>query len=399
MALLQRLTTPFVALLPDLNNVPQQRQAVGAIVASLVFHLLLLLFFVAMAGLVPDMRVDFAKPQAELQPLELTVIDTSPPPPPPEEKAVDLQPAEAAPAEFLTPAELAERAKPIIDSAGLARSEEAPKNAVFESDQNMKAASELPGTGDPTLPSQKGLTLEARPMFANQDSVLGKAVPEPLVGPKPEMVQEEPAAQAPRATPVPAPEVPTPADDQIAIAPKMTEVADGPVTKLAPAFRTRPVPSPQERTELAKLATPQPMPQRPTSPEDQGFRDEQMKTQVDGGISNLGQNSVDAERGVRGLYARQVQAAFGSRWYYFMKRHPDRYLTGYAVVRYAISREGKISNVRVIENTSNASFGLMCEQSVREAEVVPPPAEILETLGDGEKFEDVCKFNYVPSIR
>src|SRR5689334_13974935 len=62
MALLQRITTPFVALLPDLDSVSQRRQAIGAIVASLVLHLLLLLFFASMAGLIPDLRVDFAKP-------------------------------------------------------------------------------------------------------------------------------------------------------------------------------------------------------------------------------------------------------------------------------------------------------------------------------------------------
>lgn len=395
MALLQRFTTPFVALLPDLNNVPQQRQAVGAIMASLVFHLLLLLFFVAMAGLIPDVRVDFAKPEAELQPLELTVMD-SPPPPPPEEKPAEASPAETAPSELLSAAELEMRAlKPIINSAGLAKSEEAPKDAIFEADQNMKAASELPGTGDLPLPTQKGAkSKEEGSMFADQESVIAKARPAPTVGPQPVMVEEISAAQAPRATPVPAPEVLTPTEDQIAIAPKMTEVQDGPVTKLAPAFRTRPVPSPQDRPQLAKLATPPPQPASPS--DDKGFQNRQWKTEVEGGITNRGKNSVDAEQSTRGLYARQVEAAFGSRWYFFMKKNPDRYLTGTATVRYAISRDGKVSDVRLVENTSNASFGLMCLQCVREAEIIPPPAEVLETMGSGEKFEDDFTFNYVP---
>ena len=70
MPLLQRITTPIVALLPDLNNVPQQRQAVGAIVASLVLHLILLLLFEGLVGLFPAVEVEFKKNGPELQPLE-----------------------------------------------------------------------------------------------------------------------------------------------------------------------------------------------------------------------------------------------------------------------------------------------------------------------------------------
>lgn len=395
MALLQRFTTPFVALLPDLNNVPQQRQAVGAIVASVVFHLLLLLFFVAMAGLVPDVRVEFAKPAAELQPLELTVIDTSPPP------AVDTTPAELLSAEELK----ARAEKPVIDSTGLAKSEEKPKDGLFESDQNMKAASEKPATGDLPLPSQDGRKADVL-NFKDQDVSLGTAsVPqmtipepapaEPLTPPKPEPAEEAVATPMPvaRATPVPAPEVLTPAEDQIAIAPKMTEVKDGPVTKLAPAFRTRPVPSPQERTEVAKLITPPPKASR----EDSGFQDLQRKTQVDGGITNRGMNSVDANQTPRGVYAKQVKAAIGSRWYHFMKQHPDRYAIGSVKLRYSITRDGKIADVRVEDNTSNASFGLMCERCVREAELTPPPSDVVETM-PGEKFEDTFTFTILPPL-
>lgn len=407
MALLQRITTPFVALLPDLTNVPQQRQAVGAVIASLVVHLLLLLFFASMAGLIPDMRVDFAKPQAEPQPLEITIEDTSPP----EEKA----------AEQLTAEELKARAeKPMIDSTGLAKSAVKPKDAIFESDQDMKAASEKPATGDAPLPSQDGRTMPFT-QFKDQDVTLGStkmppAAAEPAAPPvPPAQAKAEPAEKAPadkpepdaaatpmpvakaKSTPPPAPEVIKPDDDQIAVATKMTEVKDGPITQLtpvpAPAFRTRPIAQPtHERTEMAKLTTPQP---RPAAPTDSGFQEQQMKTRVEGSISNYGPAAVDAVKTPLGVYFKQVKAAIASRWYFYMKQRRDLYSTGSAKVSFVITKDGRIRQVKLMNNTSNTAFGLMCEQSVSEAEIAPPPEEAMPVMQDG-KLEHDFTFNYVP---
>ena len=59
-----------------------------------------------------------------------------------------------------------------IDSTGLAKSDEAPKDPLFESDQNMKAASEKPAAGEAPLPSQDGKNLPFT-AFTNQDVILG----------------------------------------------------------------------------------------------------------------------------------------------------------------------------------------------------------------------------------
>jgi hypothetical protein len=142
MPLLQRFTTPIAALLPDLNNVPQQRQAVGAIVASLVVHLILLLLFVVAAGFFPELSVEFKKGKPELQPLELEIVSMPTP--------------ESMP-ELITPEELKARAERMeIDSTGLAKADEAPKEALFESDQDMKAASEKPRLAMRLYPRRMG---------------------------------------------------------------------------------------------------------------------------------------------------------------------------------------------------------------------------------------------------
>jgi hypothetical protein len=409
MPLLQRITTPITALLPDLNNVPQRRQAVGAIVASLVVHLILLLLFVALAGFVPEFRVEFKKKPPELQPLELQIVSL------PEKK--ESQP------EIVTPEELRERAqRMMIDSAGLAKADEAPKDAIFESDQEMKAASEKPGTGDLPLPSQDG---KDRPFtaFANQDVILGSPnippaspaeaspvrpappqppQPKPLFQPQPVPDSTDPKADAspakpaestPKATPPPLPDVIKPNDGQIAIAEK--EKPAPAARLLRPQMEPRPIPdsskSKEERTDMAKLITPPPRPM--PAPQQPGFQEQLEKTKVDGGISNRGKASVDAVKTPLAVYKKQVKAAIGSRWYFYVQQRRDLISPGSAKVSYRITKKGKITDIKVVENTSNQVFSLICEQSIREAEIGPPPDEANASMIDGRLEEDLT-FTY-----
>jgi hypothetical protein len=421
MPLLQRITTPIVALLPDLNNVPQQRQAVGAIVASLVLHLILLLLFAGLVGLFPAVEVEFKKNGPELQPLELEIVSLPKP--------------ETAP-ELLTPEELQARAaKMEIDSTGLAKSDEAPKDSVFESDQNMKAASEKPASGDAPLPSQDGKNLPFT-AFANQDVVLGSpripptapqeaeptkptppspSLSKPLFQPKPIPPDQvnaktadqmaptpaDPAEAKPdanpaiaKATPPPVPEVLKPNDSQIALAEKVTQKPPAPATRLLPAqVQPRPIPEPvkpKDRQEMAKLITPPP---RPVPVPQSGFQPQLEKTRIDGAISNRGKAAVDAVKTPLAVYKKQVNAAIGSRWYFYVQQRRDLIALGSARMTYRITPQGKITDVKVAENTSNEVFALICEQSIREAEIGPPPEEATPSMIDG-RLEGELTFTY-----
>jgi len=410
MALLQRITTPFAALLPDLNNVPQQRQAVGAIVASLIVHLLLLLTVVGVAHLMPDMHhVDFAQPKMEPEPLELTLVDLSPPK---EESA-----------ELLTQEELQARTRLAqIDSTGLTPSTEKPKEALFESDVDMKAGSELPATGNLPLPSQEGRDLPGA-QFKNQDVIVGSpakapaplSLPQPMPQPElPEVTVDtkskepnpEPATAPKPPEPLPAPEVLKPSEQEIAVTTKMTDVPEGPITRLTPAtpaFRTRQMPNTpaprvqpapptlQDRLEMAKLSPPtKPVPES-------GYQEQQIKTRVAGGITDRGRNGVDAVKTPLGVYMKNVRAAISSRWTFYLRQHPDRYSFGSVELDYAITEDGKITNVRVLSNTSNSSFAMLCEQCLREAEIAPPPDEAQAAMNDG-KLEESLTFTYVAPL-
>jgi outer membrane biosynthesis protein TonB len=365
MPLLQRITTPINALLPDINRVPQRRQAVGAIVASLVVHLLLLLLFVAAAALIPDGTMRLAKPEVELTPLEVRIVT------PTEEQVV-------------TPEELqAAGQRPVIDSTGLTKTDETPKDAIFESDENMKAGSQQPATGLLPLPSQEGRNLPF-PQFRNQSAMLGST----RVSPAPETPQQ-PAPPPPPPRPEPSLKAPEAIDlkpDEIAIAQKPKPRASAPELTTQPLTKAKPDPQ-----EMAKLVTPSPKQPRPRD----GYQEEQIKTRVEGSISNRGPKGVDAVKTPLGVYLKQVKAQIGSRWYYYLEKRRDLYATGSVRLNFAITKNGEVRDVRVLDNTSNAAFALMCQQCVIEAEISSPPAEAEPIMPNGRLEQDLT-FNYVP---
>lgn len=385
MPLLERILTPINALLPDISRVPQRRQAVGAIVASLVLHLILFLLFVSVVAVLPDSAVQLTQPEVAQAPLEVQIIT------PPEE-------------DLVTPEELRAAAqRPVIDSTGLAKTDEAPKDAIFESDENMKAGSQQPATGDLPLPSQDGRNLPF-PQFTNQNATLGSLnktpspeTPEPPAPPTPPTPpvkapklgesKKNPRTAEAKATPVPkVPETAEPKPDEIAIAQKLKPRVSAP--DLAPP-PPPPEPAP-ERQEMAKLTTPSPKKTR-----QDGYQPEQMETRIDGNISNRGPKGVAATKTPLGKYLKQVKAQIGSRWHYYMEKRRDLYALGSARVSFSITKDGRVRDIRVDDNTSNEAFALMCQQCVIEAEIFPPPPEAEAIMPDG-KLEQDLNFHYVP---
>jgi outer membrane biosynthesis protein TonB len=378
MPLLERILTPVNALLPDVSRVPRWRQAVGAIVASLVVHLILLLLFVAVAAILPEGTMKLAQPEAQLAPLEVQIITPS---------QEDL----------VTPEELKAAAqRPVIDSTGLAKTEEASKDAIFESDENMKAGSQQPATGDLPMPSQEGRNLPF-PQFTNQNAMLGSTktspspeLPEvpPAQTAAPKVAESKPKSQPKEAKSTPPPKAPETTElkpDEIAVAQKPKPRTSAP--ELAPQ------PLPEEtpdRQEMAKLTTPAPKKSRRS-----GYQEEQMKTRVEGNISNRGPRGVDAAKTPLGMYLKQVKAQIGSRWYYYLEKRRDLYATGSVRLSFVINKNGEVREVRVRDNTSNAAFALMCQQCVIEAEIPPPPVEAEAIMPNGQLEQDL-NFNYVP---
>ena len=146
------------ARLPDLSRVPPRKQVIGGLIASLLLHLIGLIGVTAFAFVFPDdERPKFAQDKPSLQPLEVELVE-----PPPREEVSTF----ALDSPALQP--------PAIDSEGLAKSDVLPENPIFESDQNMIAASEVAGKGSVPLPTQMGAE-RSFTNFKSQRVLLGRA--------------------------------------------------------------------------------------------------------------------------------------------------------------------------------------------------------------------------------
>jgi TonB family protein len=371
---LYRLTAPILDRIPDISHQPKGRQVSIGFAASLLFHLLLLLLALLFGLVLPKHALlEFAKPKPKLEEIELTVV----PPAPQEEMR-------------LVPLEEIEHPKPFLDSRGLATADKAPDKAIFESDADMKAASELPALGNLPLPSQAGRVEPEFPAFADQQMSLGRTAvpfsqnvaaatpPAPPTPPTPaelEKMPPTPPTEAPpaeqKAPPTPLKEVTKPSEDEIALAAKSAS------PPLAP-----PMPRMRATLPVAMLATPVPQPPQPkTKP---GYQPQLEKTRIEGNISNRGRNAVDAIGTPLGRYKKAVNDAVGSRWYHYTEQKTSIIAPGSVRVTFAVDGKGRIVSVRSEGNTSNASFSDLCERAVRDAEIAPPPPDLMTPLLDGK---------------
>lgn len=396
---------------PDLRDAPVRRQATVAIVASTLLHALL--FFIAV--LVIALRretVDFALTKPKPQEL---VIEMQPRPAPPPE-----------PPRIFTLSQLQEMQ--YLDSTGLAKSEIALESAPFESDQNMVAASESAPTGNLPLPSMDGRTDLPFTNFKTQDALVGgktEAFPNDVAmtsSPVPPPPAPNAAPPVPKVDPRPTAadplDPPEPPKLKAVTEPKPGEIAflpgkvTPPITRLIPPLaKPQPIPvelpkppveplppimppaKPEPVTDLARLTTPAPKPAPKTKP---SYQSQQERTRIEGNISNRGKAAVDAVRTPLAVYKKQISEAIGSRWLYYVKQRMDVVTIGIVQVSFFVTKEGRVQDVQVLNNTSNESFAQLCQQSVLEAEFAPAPPETFDAMKDG-RLEITFTFNLYPN--
>jgi outer membrane biosynthesis protein TonB len=138
---------------------------------------------------------------------------------------------------------------------------------------------------------------------------------------------------------------------------------------------------------MAKLVTPPPRPQPIREP---GYTPELRPTRIEGSISNRGKTGVDAQRTPLGVYRKEVSKLIESAWILHTKKEMPSLAVGTVRIRFYVTQSGHIEDLEVVSNDSNKSFELICEQSVREAKVAPPPADLGE-MKDG-RLELVFNF-------
>lgn len=317
-----------------------------AMVVSLAVHLVIAVLFAAWTWLAPERAV--ARPA--LENLEVTLLPTAPEPEPTPTPAPEIAEApETAPSP---------RALIPLDTSGMETVEQAPENAIFDSDRNTIAASELPATGDKPLPTQEGRADRPGVSFETKNVSLGE--PDRPPG------GEKAATPAPTPEPVAATSEPTP---------EPTPPPPGALVFSSPTPIPVATPIPPKSKELALLDTrPQNRP---------GYSAQTEKTRIEGGISNRGRAGVNSIATPLGRYRKAVGDAIGSIWYRYINARMSLLSTGSVKVTFEVAPNGTVENVRVHPKPTNSALEMVSIQSVWEARLPPLPPDLVPTLDQG----------------
>jgi len=257
------------------------------------------------------------------------------PPLPVEEKPVELTIVDLA-----TPPPTVPKNSAFIETDESKQSAEQPKEKTFESNANSIAASQLPATGGIPLPSQQGKERPSVDLETHQYSLANEgAQPRPSAAP-----QESPKpSEAPQPTPI---------------------------SKAEQFAMLRSTPTPAVRPSAV------PTPEQPRS----SYRAQKQQTRLSGSITNRGASSVNALGTPLGRYQKILYDSVGSRWYYYVAKQGDLVSIGTLRLVFSVDRSGRVTNLKIVENTSNESFANVCLQSVLEMQLPPIPEDVASSL-------------------
>ncbi|PYI91309.1 MAG: hypothetical protein DME97_13535 [Verrucomicrobia bacterium] len=295
--------------------------------------------------------------------------NVSTPPIPPEETPAELTLMD------LSPAPAPEKNPQFVDTEKSKESAEKPKDQTFESNANSLAASEKAPTGDLPLPSQDGKDLPMRDLQTHDFSLQTQgSQPQPQEPQQPESkpVQSPPPkakpTEPPKSRPSPAPTA-TVEPEQLAM------LTSTPPPPIKGPDETEPSPSPEIAPSVAPVP-PRPKPEAPSS----SYQPQKQQTRIAGSITNHGPSSVNAVGTPLGLYQKKMYDAVGARWYQHTHERQDLISIGTTRLTFTIDRSGRVNNLKVIENTANEAFAIVCLQSVQELKLPPIPEDVASTL-------------------
>lgn len=107
------------------------------------------------------------------------------------------------------------------------------------------------------------------------------------------------------------------------------------------------------------------------------------KMKQDGGVSRGGRVALDVKESPFGNYDEQVIIAIQQRWFQLLDQQDfTRGRTGKVVLEFRMSADGKVTNMRVAENTAGDLLAIVCQKAVMDpAPYAPWPAEMKRKIG------------------
>jgi outer membrane biosynthesis protein TonB len=312
-----------------------------AVAGSLILHVVIILLISQASALWPQAPVpSSSEAKPEDTPPELTLLD-QPPPSKPDRQYVRTDDDQ--------------------------KTDQAPKDAPFESDKDTAAATEKEAKGNDPVPTQEGREL---PDLALRNENYSLDTQGRDFASRPDQ------PQAATSTPAPTPELsatpaPTPQAEELAM--------------LRPP--ATPVPTPPPEAEQRKQRPSQGAPRT-------AYRPQQIVRRLEGNLSTRGRPSVAAIGTPQGRFQKAVEDAVGSRWYYLVQQRSDLINIGTVQISFTVTPDGRVQRPHVVSNTSNETLANSSLQSVLDAKIPPMPAE-LAPLVPGSGLEFTFSFNFM----
>jgi len=97
-------------------------------------------------------------------------------------------------------------------------------------------------------------------------------------------------------------------------------------------------------------------------------------------ITNHGVSSVPTTGTPLGRYQKMAYDAIGSKWYAHMADRADSVKIGTARISFWIDQNGRVKDLRIVQNSSNAAFAVICLQSILDVKLPPIPEDVASVL-------------------
>jgi outer membrane biosynthesis protein TonB len=252
------------------------------------------------------------------------------------------KPVELTFVDLATPAPAAPKNSMFVETDESKQSADQPNEKTFESNANSIGASELAAAGGLPLPTQEGKDRPTMDLETHQYSLANEGA------------QPQPSAR-PQETPSPS-VAPTPVATPISEADQFAMLTSTPMPSVQPTVATK------------------------LQPPKSSYQPMKEQTRLSGAINNRGAPRVNAIGTPLGRYQKLLYDAVGSRWYSYVNGDNGLISIGTARLMFSVDREGRVKNLKVLQNSSNEAFANVCLRSVLEIQLPPIPEDVASTL-------------------
>ncbi|HEV2995460.1 MAG TPA: hypothetical protein VGW99_05825, partial [Chthoniobacterales bacterium] len=155
-----------------------------------------------------------------------------------------------------------------------------------------------------------------------------------------------------------------------------------PSPSVAPTPQSTPISEADQFAMLSTTPTPSIQPTVAATPRQPRSIYQPLKeqTRLSGSITNRGAPRVNAIGTPLGRYQKLLYDAVGSRWYSYVNGDNGLISIGTARLMFSVDREGRVKNLKVVQNSSNEAFANVCLRSVLEIQLPPIPEDVASTL-------------------